>query len=212
VSPGGDGFGDNGGVSEAPNPPQHAPADETGQAKPVLTAAQAKRANQTLKGMVISVLLTLAVVLPVILMNPPSESNTYKRDVDIAAIAGEASAAAAFEPVVPEMPEGWWTNFARWNSGTADGIDFWEAGLVTADQGFVWLRQTADANPTWIAQHTDFALATGKHDIDGTDWLLLEKSGKRSLLLENSGSSILLTSDSGWEDLEAAARAVIKGL
>jgi hypothetical protein len=202
-------IGDNVGVSETPSP---SPDPTGGPAKPVLTAAQAKRANQSLKGMVISVLLTVAVAVPVIALNPGSTENTYKRDIDVAAVANQAAAAADFTPVAPELPGGWYPNFARWNSGSADGIDYWEAGFVTADEGFVWLRQTGDANPTWIAQYTDGAPVTGVRTVDGTDWELRDKQGKRTLVLERGGSTVLITAESSWEELDAAARAVTKSL
>lgn len=202
-------IGDNGGVTETPSTSPHPPA---GPPKPVLTAAQAKRANQSLKGMVISVLLTVAVAVPVIALNPPSTENTYKRDIDVAAVAGQAAAAADFTPVAPVLPEGWYPNFARWNSGSADGIDYWEAGFVTADEGFVWLRQTGDANPTWIAQHTENAPVTGVRGVDGVDWELRDREGKRTLVREVAGSTVMITAESSWEELDAAARAVTKGL
>lgn len=196
-------------MSDAPNPSPEAPEAP---AKPVLTASQAKRANQSLKGMIISVLLTLAVVVPVIALNPGSTENTYKPNVDVATVAAQAGQAADFAPVSPEMPEGWYPNFARWNSGSADGIDYWEVGFVTGDRGFVWLRQTADANPTWIAQHSDSAPVTGDRTVDGTTWELRDKSGLRTLVLESGGSTVMLTGETSWEDLDAAARAVTRGL
>ena len=107
-------MGENGGVSEHPevpaataNTPEPTDApmpayaaaqpDTAGQATdshleqepevtPVLTPSQAKRASQTLKGMIISVLLTVAVAIPVILINPPNKAETYRDQIDIAAV------------------------------------------------------------------------------------------------------------------------------
>ena len=139
---GGPGIGDNGGVSEAPSTPSlqsPAPSSPAGgtpegtadrlpedlAAKPVLTPSQAKRANQTLKGMIISVVLTLLVALPVIAMNPANREGTYKRDINVSEVAAQAAQAADFTPVAPVMPEGWYANFARWTSAGADGVAFW---------------------------------------------------------------------------------------
>ncbi|GAA3703440.1 hypothetical protein GCM10023081_44800 [Arthrobacter ginkgonis] len=220
-------------MSEAPStpspqaPPQQAaapssPAGETPQgadrlaeglaAKPVLTPSQAKRANQTLKGMIISVVLTLLVALPVIAMNPANREGTYKRDINVSEVAAQAAQAADFTPVAPVMPEGWYANFARWTSAGADGVAFWEVGFVTTREGFIWMRQTSDANPSWIAQQTDFAPVTGVRTVDGTDWELRDKSGNRTLLLERNGATVMLTGESSFEDLDEAARAVMKAL
>ncbi|MEE1619938.1 DUF4245 domain-containing protein [Zafaria sp. Z1313] len=180
--------------------------------KPVLTAAQAKRANQSLKGMVISVVLTVLVAIPVIALNPGSTENTYRPDVDVAAVAGQAAQAADFTPVAPLAPQGWYPNFARWISGKADGVDYWEIGYVTTDEGFVWIRQAGDANPSWIAEKSGQAPVTGERMVDGTAWELRDKSGERTLVGELDGTTVLLSSDGPWEDLDEAARAVQRGL
>ncbi|GER23850.1 hypothetical protein NCCP1664_23450 [Zafaria cholistanensis] len=200
--------------SPAGGTPQGAAGDlpEGLAAKPVLTAAQAKRANQSLKGMIISVVLTLLVVLPVIAMNPANREGTYQRDINVSEVAAQAAQAADFTPVAPVMAEGWYANFARWTGAGADGVAFWEVGFVTAREGFIWMRQTADANPSWIAQQTDFAPATGVRTVDGTDWELRDKAGNRTLLLERGGVTVMLTGESSFEDLDEAARAVMKAL
>jgi len=227
----GPGIGDNGRVSEAPStpfeqaPPRQALSSPAGgapqgagdipeglAARPVLTPAQAKRANQTLKGMIISVVLTLLVALPVIAMNPSSREGTYTRDINVSEVAAQAAPAADFTPVAPVMPEGWYANFARWNAAGADGVAFWEVGFVTVREGFIWMRQTADANPSWIAQQTDFAPVTGVRTVDGTDWELRDKTGDRTLVLERDGVTVMLSGESSFEDLDEAARAVMKAL
>lgn len=177
-----------------------------------MTPSQAKRANQTLKGMIISVLLTVAVVVPIIALNPGSTENTYRPDIDVPLVAGQAAQTADFTPVAPAMPEGWYANFARWNAGTADRIDYWETGYVTTDNGFVWLRQSADATPGWVAKLTEEAPVTGDHAVEGTTWELRERGGMRTILLDAGTSTVLLSSDSGWGDLDSAARAVMNTL
>nr|WP_269211968.1 DUF4245 domain-containing protein [Zhihengliuella flava] len=179
-----------------------------------MTQAQAKRANQTLKGMVISVLLTLAVVIPVMFLNPFNQENNFDPNVDVDAVAAQAEQAASFTPVVAEVPPEWTANFARWKSGTSDGVSYWEVGYLTTDEGFVWIKQTDAANPTWISQHADSAPVTGSRSIGGVDWEereTLDEDGVRSVTLvgEVAGTTVLLNSDSGSEDLKTAAEAVI---
>lgn len=205
-SRGGREIGDNGGVSEAP---QKQPETDEPPVTPVLTPAQAKRANQSLKGMVISVLLTVAVAVPVVLLNPPSNSDQFRPDVNVSAVASQAGQAADFTPVSPDMPDGWYPNFARWTSGTSDRIDYWDFGYVTDDDGFVEVRQTGDATPGWIAKMTEDASPAGTVDVDGTTWKALSKGAQVTWVLEDKGSTILLSSDSGDDVLRRSARAVM---
>ena len=178
--------------------------------KPVLTPSQAKRANQTLKGMIISVVLTVAVALPIIFINPGSKAETYRQPVDISAVASQAAADAAFTPWAPVLPVGDYVNFARWLTGNIDGIKFWEFGVVTQDEKFVWVRQSADANPSWLATVTDNAVPAGEHLIDGVPWELRKKDKSNVLVSKLGGSTIVLSSDDGMETLETLARLATK--
>lgn len=193
-------------TAEPPHAPDSPPADAQPPVKPVLTPSQAKRANQTLKGMIISVLLTVAVAIPVILINPPDKAENFRAPVDVADVASQAAADANFTPWAPNLPEGDYVNFARWITGNVDGIKYWEFGVVTKDDEFVWVRQTADANPSWLAAVTDNAALAGTHAVDGTSWELRTKDKSRILIGSRGSSTIVLTSDSGQETLDSLAR------
>lgn len=219
-------IGENGWVSQHPEDPAAtvttpapapAPATElsaqtdsdegnTPDFKPVLTPSQAKRANQTLKGMIISVVLTVAVALPIIFINPGSKAETYRQPVDISAVASQAAADAAFIPWAPALPADDYVNFARWLTGNVDGIKFWEFGVVTHDEKFVWVRQSADANPSWLATVTNNAVPAGEHLVDGVPWELRKKDKSQVLISTIGSSTIVLSSDDGIETLESLAR------
>ncbi|WP_411734442.1 DUF4245 domain-containing protein [Paeniglutamicibacter sp.] len=188
--------------------PDSAPAEAQPPVKPVLTPSQAKRANQTLKGMIISVLLTVAVAIPVILINPPDKAENFRAPVDVADVASQAAADADFTPWAPNLPEGDYVNFARWITGNVDGIKYWEFGVVTKDDEFVWVRQTAGANPSWLAAVTENAALAGTHSVDGTDWELRTKDKSQVLVTTRGTSTIVLSSDSGLETLDSLARLV----
>lgn len=224
-------MGENGGVSEHPESPAvpantpeptetpaavdtAVPSNAAGQVpdtgrepapKPLLTPAQAKRANQTLKGMIISVVLTVAVAIPVILINPPNKADTYRAPVDISAVASQAAPDADFTPWAPNLPEGDYVNFARWITKNVDGIKYWEFGVVTKDDKFVWVRQTAKTNPSWLAAVTQGATPAGTHTVDGTEWELRKKEKTQVLITTRGQSTIVLSSDSGTEPLEKLA-------
>ncbi|NKX50452.1 DUF4245 domain-containing protein [Arthrobacter deserti] len=215
---------DNGDVSEVrPEVPAAPPAPASGQApvpapqeqqvKPILTAKQAKRANQTFKGMVISVLLTIAVAIPVVLMNPGSKPETYQRNTDVAAVALEAEPAAGYLPVVPPLPGGWPSNYARWSSGGTGAVPAWEAGYLTGGGHHIALTQTSKANPTWIAQATGGAPVTGQRRIGGADWELRDSgAGPRSLVLEQSGYTVILKGEADLAEFDALGAAVADDL
>lgn len=225
---------ENGGVSEHPEVPAVPPnapepidvpepadtamaPEETGQGAasspaqepevtPVLTPSQAKRANQTLKGMIISVLLTVAVAIPIILINPPNKAETYRDAVDVAAVAAQAAPDADFTPWAPSLPEDDYVNFARWITKNVDGIKYWEFGVVTKDDTFTWVRQTDAANPSWLAAVTENAVPAGNHDVDGTPWELRTKDKNEILIGSLGETTLVLSSDSGMDTLESLAR------
>lgn len=192
---------------------QPAPAPDGLPFKPVLTAKQAKRANQTIKGMIISVLLTVAVVIPVVLLNPGSKPETYHRNIDVPAVALQAKAAAGYLPVVPAMPEGWSANYARWTTGGNAQVAAWEAGYLTAGGHHIALTQTDKANPTWLADATGQAPVTGQRRIGGADWQLRDSgSGSKSLVLEESGYTIVLAGGADLDEFDALGTAVAGAL
>ncbi|KAA0977511.1 DUF4245 domain-containing protein [Paeniglutamicibacter gangotriensis] len=221
-------MGENGGVNERPegpvvpasSPDSHRsplsaesaePLNDSSQVSeeqvtPVLTPSQAKRANQTLKGMIISVLLTVAVAVPVILINPPNKAETYRDPVDLVQVASQAATDADFTPWAPELPEGDYVNFARWITKNVDGIKYWEFGVVTAEDKFVYVRQSAESNPSWLAAVTENAAPAGTHSVDGTAWELREREKNQVLIGTRGDSTVVLSSDSGIEALDELAR------
>lgn len=190
-----------------------APGTEKQPAKPVLTAKQAKRANQTVKGMFISVLLTVAVFVPVYLLNPGSKPETYQRNIDVPGVALQAEPAAGYLPLAPALPDGWSANYARWNSGGSAQVPAWEAGYLTPGGSHIGLTQTDKGNPTWVAQVTDEAPVTGQRRIGGSDWELRDRgTGSTSLVLEEDGYTVILEGAAGLAEFDVLGAAVINEL
>lgn len=184
--------------------PAHSPVP-----KPRLTSSQVKRAGQNVRGMVISVVATLAIALVVILLNPPSEAEPYDPNVDVATTAQQADAVAGFTAAAPEVPADWTANYARWNGAGRDQVEFWEAGYLTTEQEFVGFKQTVQANPTWLSQQMDNAPATGTRAVDGTQWDLYEPiDGDIHLVGEVEGTTVLISASGGLDDLDTVAAAI----
>lgn len=177
--------------------------------KPQLTKSQAKRANQTFKGMVLSLLFTLAAVIPILLLNPINSGGNADRSVDLQEVAEQAAPAADFVPWAPYLGEGEYANFARWQTSRVQEVSYWEFGLVMHERDFVWVRQISndEFNPSWLAALTDNAVPTDTLVLDGSEWEQREKDGQVYLISEREDSTLVLSSDTSEEQLLAIAQA-----
>lgn len=180
--------------------------------KPQLTEKQAKRANQTFKGMVLSIGFTVAILIPVLMLNPPPKDDAFESDVNLQATAEQTEQISGFEIFAPELGDKAYANFARWQANTAQGVPYWECGLVFEDKNFVWVRQAADANPTWIALITDAATPTETRTIGGAQWEVRTKDQSTYLISEFKDSTVVLSSDTSAEQLNSVAEQVASEL
>ncbi|WP_442543203.1 DUF4245 domain-containing protein [Arthrobacter sp. KN11-1C] len=181
--------------------------------KPVIAAKAAKRANASVIGMLIALLLCVLAFLPIVLMNPAPKSSGYKPDVDVAATAANAKDVAGFTPVAPNTGDTFSPNYARWNSGTGDGVPTWEVGYVTPQQMFIGIVQTRKANPTWIFQQTGSAPITGTRSAGGHDWELHDTAkGNRSMVLNYRGTTVILSGSAGLDEFSTLGAAVVKAM
>jgi len=205
--------------AQAPEAPRAPLPGEPGFKAP-LTAGQIKRANQTIKGMVISVVLTLAVALPVVFLNPSSNKDTYDQHrIDQKTVAQEAFqniTAEGFEAINPEFSGGWYVNRAEWNPGAADGVGFWSLGVIKDDTHYGEILQSDKANPSWLSLVTDGSLPTGAtRELGGVDWeqrALASSDSPKTLLTAKIGKyTYVLRADAGEDAfLEELATTVVK--
>ncbi|WP_434618123.1 DUF4245 domain-containing protein [Arthrobacter sp. A5] len=202
--------------SSGPNPPSAGPdrvpaatpAVPPAVVRPVIPASAAKRANASVMGMILALLVTVAVVLPIILLNPHQNASAYRPGVDVPVVAGQAKDAAGFAPAAAVLPEGWSANYARWNSAGPTEVAFWEVGYVSAAQQFISLKQSANANPTWVAQATDNAPVTGDRRVGPQDWELRDKPGSnKSLILNYKGTTLVLSGSATLAEFDILAAA-----
>ena len=179
----------------------------------MIPAAAAKRANASVIGMVLALLVSLAVVIPIVLLNAQPKAGSLRPPVDVAGTAAQAKDAAGFTPVAAQLPAGWGTNYARWNSAGADGVPFWEVGYVTPSQQFISLTQTAKANPTWLSQRTSDAPVTGDRPVGTADWELRDKPGAdKSLILNYKGTTLVLTGSADLKEFDVLAAAAVRSV
>ncbi|MDP5227374.1 MULTISPECIES: DUF4245 domain-containing protein [Arthrobacter] len=181
--------------------------------KAVLSKNAAKRANASVIGMILALLVSLACILPVILLNAQPQQGPITPPVDVAGVSRNAASVAGFTPSVPELPDGWKANYARWNSGTADGVPAWEVGFLSPSQGFVGLTQTVKGNPTWVTQQAENAPVTGTRTIAGHDWTLRDKGkGPKTLVLDYRGYTLILNGTAELKEFDVVGAAVLKAV
>lgn len=187
--------------------------DADQQFTPVLTPKQAKRANSTVIGMLIAVAATFGLVLPVLLLNPTHTAETYARDIDVPNVSAEAADIAGYSPLAPDLPEGWTSNFARWNPGGSDGVPFWEVGYLTPERQFIQLTQTDSANPTWTAQRLDGTQQSGQRTVGTLDWELFDSSSGDSFLTTETGEfTLILNGTADLAEFDVLGEAILEDL
>lgn len=129
--------------------------------------AAERRAKQTVRNLVYSMLVTLGVVLLLILGVPRDDSNRVA-PVDYQEIAIAASAAEGFTALAPNIPEQWYSNAARLDNNL--GVRGWYVGFVTDDNQFIGLSQAFETNPSWESDMLKTNLLEGEIEIAGLTW------------------------------------------
>ncbi|HJV99274.1 MAG TPA: DUF4245 domain-containing protein [Arthrobacter sp.] len=181
--------------------------------KPVIPAAAAKRANASVIGMVIALLVSIAAFLPIVLMNPFPKSDGFRPDIDVSEVARNAADVAGFTPVAPDTGDTFTSNYARWESGSGNGVPTWEVGFITPKESFIGLVQTRQANPTWLLQETGNAPVTGSRNAGGQEWELRDTGkGGKSMVLNYRGTTVVLTGPAKLDEFAVLADAVVKSL
>nr|WP_232082222.1 DUF4245 domain-containing protein [Arthrobacter sp. SO5] len=181
--------------------------------KPVIAPGAAKRANASVIGMFIALVLSIGAFLPIVLMNASPKTDGYRPDVNVSAVARNAADVAGFTPVAPAAGDAFRPNYARWESGAASGVATWEVGYLTPRESFIGLVQTRQSNPTWLLQQVKNAPVTGTRNAGGRDWELRDTGkGEKSMVLVDRGATIILTGTAQLDEFSVLAAAVVTSL
>ena len=122
--------------------------------------------------MVISMVVLMLLLLPFLWLQPKPDGQPYRANVDVGQEAAFVADQAPFTPAAPQLPEGWSANYARWTENSEDGVPLWNVGYLSPEYHLVDLVQTAESNPTWLAQRTEQAPQTGEKTVGGVTWTL----------------------------------------
>lgn len=188
-------------------------AGQAGPVRPVIPAAAAKRANASVIGMIVALVVSIAAFLPIVLMNPLPKSDGFRPDINVSEVARNAADVAGFTPVAPETDGSFTSNYARWESGSGSGVPTWEVGFLTPKDSFIGLVQTRQPNPTWLVQQTKSAPVTGKRSAGGQEWELRDTGkGEKSMVLNYRGTTVVLTGSAQLDEFAVLAAAVVKSM
>lgn len=130
-------------------------------------SAAKHRAKQTVRNLILSLLVSLGLMVALVLGVPRDDSNRIQA-VDYQQIAVEVSESLGADVSVPELPEGWWSNAARLESRL--DVSSWYAGFVTPDNQFIGLTQTFEGNPSWLALTLQGNWLEDEVTIEGKKW------------------------------------------
>ncbi|MDJ0350216.1 DUF4245 domain-containing protein [Cryobacterium sp. PH29-G1] len=135
------------------------------------------RSRKTVNNLVLSLLVTVAAVLVLVLLVPRND-NPINRDVDYATIASQLQPVVKHALASPELPDGWSANDAEWRAGTNGQVPSWYIGLITPENQYIGFSQAFDANPTWLAQKLPDSPVVDTVTIDGVIWDVYRNSAQ----------------------------------
>lgn len=127
------------------------------------------RARKTVNNLVLSLLVTVATVVVLVMIVPRSDT-PIDRTVDYRAVASQVQPGVEEPLASPRLPDGWRANAATWRSGGSDKVASWYIGLLTPGDAYIGLSQGIDANPSWVSEQLQGAPAAETVTIDGIQW------------------------------------------
>lgn len=183
---------------------------------PQLTQSQVKRLRQPIIGVVITVAITLAAVFAVMGLRPERDV-TFTPDVDVEEAAGWTSDVADYTAIVPDVPEEWTANYARWENRAELGVTAWEVGYSVEEQSFLSFAQTDEPNPAWVNDQTRQISATGEETVDGLTFEVRENDERKYYVLDSEantvdGTAIVLGGEATAEQFDVFLRSVTESI
>ena len=157
-------------------------------------SAQAGRYQRSVAGLVGAMLVILAVILAFVVLREINRNDPASpvRAIDYARDADFARDQAKFEVVAPaSLPEGWRATTARYVPGAEE---HWHLGLLTEDDRYVGLEQSADSAETMVEQHVDEEATRGEPvAVAGAEWTTWrDDAGDLALVREDAGTTTLV--------------------
>lgn len=177
--------------------------------EPAENKTVARLRNYSTKNMIYSMLAVLALAFAWWTLMPNPDEPLERRPVEVGFVADYAAQQSDFAVWSPEaaLEQDWTANFASFE--TYAGSLSWRVGMVSPQDQYVEISQTAEATEEWLAALTDKAgEEVGTRTITGPDgpqeWVVYE-GDERALVLEpgpgQTGTTVVrATAD--WPEIE----------
>ena len=177
----------------------------------VAEARRKRRANQTTRNLIGSLVASLAIVLFLVLVVVRPDPAPLA--IDYLAAAAEAEASLGTPVVAPIVPPSWSANRAE--LAGSGGIDEWAIGFITADSTFLGLLQGFTDEQSWLQDALRDAGEGERVSIAGVDWQRYDRRGvdgvglrEIALVTTTAESTVVLYGTASDADLELLAAAV----
>ncbi|OYX59409.1 MAG: hypothetical protein B7Y93_00160 [Micrococcales bacterium 32-70-13] len=177
----------------------------------VAEARRKRRANQTTRNLIGSLVASLGIVLFLVLVVVRPDPAPLA--IDYVAAAAEAQASLGTAVIAPVVPPTWSANRAE--LAGSGGVDEWTIGFITADRTFLGLLQGFTDEQSWLR---DALRDPGEGEgvrIAEVDWQLYDRRGvdgvglrEIALVTSTAESTIVLYGTASDADLELLATAV----
>jgi hypothetical protein len=134
-------------------------------------SAKERRAKQTLNNLLLSLAATAGLVV-ILVLAVPRPNTSLLQAVDYKSAAKEAASGSSLPILAPELlGKGWYSNSARWNSKTADGVSNWYVGFVGPKNQYLGLTQAFGSNQTWSLLQLKGDVPVGSVTMGGLKWV-----------------------------------------
>lgn len=132
-----------------------------------MSSAAERRAKQTVRNLIYSLLVTLALTAAIVLLVPRDDSNRIQ-PVDYVGITQTVQASVEKTLIAPKLETDWWVNAARVERDL--GVETWYVGFITPDDQFIGLTQAFESNPSWLANKLQGNWLDVTVEIEGRTW------------------------------------------
>ena len=188
-------------VAEAPVPGASTdrPA-EPGELRP--TGRPNARLRQTVRDMVLSLIVVLAVIAVILLLTwRPSPDPV--RVIDPTPALSLARAQADYPVLYPaDLDASWRPTSARWEITPSSQPDpAWHVGFVTPDDAYAQLGQSATEDPSYVADQVGVAKPAGEWE----GWLRFDSADQRALVRVDGGVTVVVSGTAPWPTLQVFA-------
>ena len=177
----------------------------------VAEARRKRRANQTTRNLIGSLVASLAIVLFLVLVVVRPDPAPLA--IDYLAAAAEAEASLGTPVVAPIVPPSWSANRAE--LAGSGGVDEWAIGFITADSTFLGLLQGFTDEQSWVQDALRDPGEGERVSIAGVDWQRYDRRGvdgvglrEIALVTTTAESTVVLYGTASDADLELLAAAV----